>query len=272
MRKLGCFALISTILLISFSSCALPFGSNEAAIATGIAQTQQIVTLNALIETATHMASTPTASDTPAVTRTPAPTRTPRATSTPRWPAIPIETVEGAFREAGYRRYPFTTQDGYAAFRWIKDNPYFNATTFETGSFEIEVLHDPLQNIRAKGIEQKLEVLDRVFPPGFMSQLREENNRYNRSISGSVTGEPDKVNTYDDGWNTVWAEYNAEETIIGSYRVRFSLWWWQSTCPSGYHCYYSDFPGLDFFGDASFTFYTIRLYPLEDCSWQHPSL
>jgi hypothetical protein len=272
MNKLLRLLLLSTILLLIISSCALPFGTNEEAIAAGIAQTQQMGTLNALIETATQMASTPPASNTPALTNTPAPTRTPKATSTPRWPVVPIEDVEGAFRSAGYRRYPFTTADGFAAFMWIKDNNYFHATTYENGEIEIEVLHDPLLNIRAKGIEKKFEVLDRVFPAGFMSQLREENNQYNRSISGSVTGEPDEVRTRDDGWNTIWAEYNAEETVIGNYGIRFSLWWWQSTCPPGYHCSYSDFPGLDFVGDASITFYTIRLYPIEGCYRQDPSL
>ena len=272
MNKLLFFVLLSTILLLIISSCTLPIGTNEEAITTAIAETQQVATLNALIQTATQFALGPPASNTPAPTNTPAPSSTPRTTPTPRWPVVAIEEVEGAFGAAGYRRYPFTTADGYAAFTWIKDNNYFRATTFENGVIEIEVLHDPLQNIRAKGIETKLEILDRVFPSGFMFQLREENNQYNRSISGSVTGEPDEVRTRDDGWNTVWAEYNAEETVIGNYGVRFSLWWWQSTCPPRYHCSYSDFPGLDFEGDASITFYTIRLYPLESGSWKNPSL
>jgi hypothetical protein len=259
-------------LFLIISSCALPFSTNEEAIATGIAQTQQISTLDALIETATQMVLKPPASSTPALTNTPASTSTPRSTSTPSWPVIPIEEVEKAFRDAGYRRYPFTSLDGYAAFTWIKDNVYFRVVTFETGTIDIRVLHDPLQNVRAKAMEEKLEVLDRVFTHGFMSQLRAENNRYNHSISGSVTGEPDDVMTFDDGWNTVWAEYNVEEAVIGNYCVRFSLWWWQSTCPPRYICSYKNFPGIEFTSDASFTFYTIRLYPLEGGNRQGPSV
>jgi hypothetical protein len=264
MRRLF-FIFLSVVLSLIISSCGLSLGMNQAAIATGIAQTQQIATLDALIETATQMAMAPPASDTPKATNTPEPTYTPRPTSTPRWPVIPIEDIEAAFREAGYRRYPFTSLDGYAAFTWIKDSVYFRVVTFETGTIDIRVLHDPLENVRTKAMGEKLEVLDRVFPAGFMSQLRAENNRYNRSISATVAGEPDDVMTFDDGWNTVWAEYNAEETVIGNYRVRFSLWWWQSTCPPRYICSYQNFPGIEFTSDASFTFYTIRLYPVEEC-------
>ncbi len=180
--------------------------------------------------------------------------------------------MEGAFQEAGYSRYPFTTDDGYAALMWIKDNNYFHVATFENGVIEIQILHDPSPNVRERGFEAKLEILDRVFPSDFMAILREENDQYNRSISGRVTGQADEVRTLNDNWNTVWAEYNAEEVLIGNYSVRFSLWWWQSTCPPNYHCWYSDFPGLDFQGDASITFYTIRLSPIDDCCIQSPSL
>jgi LPXTG-motif cell wall-anchored protein len=37
------------------------------------------------------------------------------------------------------------------------------------------------------------------------------------------------------------------------------------TCPpEAWYCYYLDFPGLEFTGDSSLVFYTIRLTPLED--------
>jgi hypothetical protein len=272
MSKLSSLVLIATILSLILSCCSTPFGSNEDAITTAIAETQQVATLNSLIQTATQLAMGPPATDTPAATNIPPPTLPPKVTPTPRWPVVAIEQVEGAFQAAGYSRYPFTTDDGYAALMWIKDNNYFHAATFENGVIEIQVLHDPVPNVRAKGFEEKLEILDRVFVSDFMAQLREENNQYNRAISGRVTGEPDEVRPRNDEWNTVWAEYNAEETIIGNYGVRFSLWWWQSTCPPNHHCWYSDFPGLDFQGDASITFYTIRLSPLENCCFQNPSL
>lgn len=263
--------LISVIVLFVLSTCTNPFEISDEAIATAIVETQQVATLNALIQTATQFAQGTPTPDTPAATNTPAPTR-PRFTPTPWLPIVPIEEVEGAFQAAGYSRYPFKTDDGHSALMWIKDNNYFRAITVEDGTIAIEVLHDPEPHVRAKGFEEKLEILDRVFPADFMSQLREKNNLYNRSISGRVTGEPDEVQKRNDEWNTLWAEYNAEETVLGNYGVRFSLWWWQSTCPPDYHCWYSDFPGLDFQGDASITFYSIRLYPLEDCCVQNPSL
>ena len=96
-----------------------------------------------------------------------------------------------------------------------------------------------------------------------MAKLREEHEAYNESVGPKVSGDPSKMYTYGDNWNIIDAEYNVEETEIGDYYVRFSLWWWQSTCPSKYlYCYYEDFPGLEFTGDSSFTFHTILLIPM----------
>ena len=166
--------------------------------------------------------------------------------------------IESALREAGYKRFPFTTDDGVAGFTWINLSSYEQVTTWEDGSIELQVLNDGTSGERADRMERHLAVLDQVLPIGLMTLLRSEHSSYNRSVSTSVTGEPDELFAYGDEWKTVWAEYNASEVDIGGYGVRFSLWWWQSTCPPQYlYCYYDDFPGLEFTGDSSFVFHTI---------------
>ncbi|MDF1541492.1 MAG: hypothetical protein P1Q69_21515, partial [Candidatus Thorarchaeota archaeon] len=156
--------------------------------------------------------------------------------------------------------------EGSSAFQWIKENPYESITTFEDGSIEIQVLHDKSQSVRNKAVERKLRVLDSVFPSSFMSMLRNENDKYSGTVPTNISGEPDQIFPWNDEWNTIWAQYNSEGVNIEGYSVTFSLWWWQSTCPAGYICWYENFPGLEFDGDSSFVFYTIYLEPLEGSS------
>jgi hypothetical protein len=265
MNKLSFFVLLSTILFLIISSCTIPSGTNEEAITTAIAETQQIAYLNELIQTATQMALEPPASDTPVPINSLEPTNTPRPTSTPRssWTPIAISDFEEVLRDAGYRRYPWTTEDGLSAFNWIRENAYEQVTTWEDGSFELEVLHDSSANVRSEHMEMKFKVMDKVFPREFMTRLRQENKTYNRSVLTNLSGTPDERYAYGGEWQEVWAEYYTEFTSIGGYDVWFSVWWWQSTCPSQYGCYYPNFPGLDFFGDSSFKFYTIYVEPNE---------
>jgi hypothetical protein len=195
-------------------------------------------------------------------TNTPAPTDTPRPTSTPKpsWTPIAIGEFEQALRSAGYSRYPWTTGDGVAAFDWIRENAYEQITTWENGSFELQVLHDPSANIRLDHMERKFRVMDEVFPAEFMTRLRAENEAYNRSVRADVSGSPDDKYAFGGEWQEVWAEYYTESLQIGGYDVWFSIWWWQSTCPAQYlYCYYPNFPGLEFTGDSSFKFYTIHI-------------
>jgi len=227
-----------------------------AVLLAGCAQQEPVV----VVVTATSQPFTETA---PPPTKTPAPTNTPRPTSTPRpsWTPIAIGEFEEELRDAGYRRYPWTTEDGISAFDWIKESAYEQVTTWEDGSFELEVLHDSSANVRLEHMEMKFRIMDRVFPGEFMTRLRQENQAYNRSVLTDLSGKPDERYAYGGEWQEVWAEYYTEFTSIGGYDVWFSVWWWQSTCPSQYGCYYSDFPGLDFFGDSSFKFYTIHIAP-----------
>lgn len=206
----------------------------------------------------------PTATLTPLPTNTPRPTATTRPSPTPQptLEPVPIDQVENALRADGYRRFPLTggSVGGYA---WVKESAYEQVTTWEDGTIELEVLHDPSPAVRLEHMERKFEVLDPVFPEEFMAALRQEHARYNQEVGPNVSGEPVDVYAYGDEWKTIWGEYNVSETEIPGYAVRFSLWWWQSTCPPQYeYCYYEEFPGLEFTGDSSFVFHTIFLWPL----------
>jgi hypothetical protein len=222
-----------------------------------------------IVVTATSPPTTPTFTPLPTETATPLPTNTPEPTPTPlptdtpvpQWDPVDISQVEAALSEAGYSRYPFTNGNGVSGFNWV-DRPYEYVTTWEDGRIELEVLHDKSPILRMERMEEKFAVLDEVMPPEFMAQLREETDAYNNWVPEKVTGKPDYRYAAGDAWQTVWAEYFTESTSIGSYDVWFHLSFWQSTCPPQYsYCYYENFPGLEFTGDSSFTWYTILIRP-----------
>jgi hypothetical protein len=225
-----------------------------------------------IVITATGPAESPTphvivvtATEKPEVTVTSQVTPRPTPTPKPQWQPVSISGIEDAFTDAGYSRYPVVDDDGENFLVWVKDNHYEQVGTWDDGTVVLDILHDKSPTVRADHMERKLSVLDTVLPAGFMSQLRSANDAYNNKIGPMVTGESSEVVTYGGDWQTVKAEYNASETIIGGYLVRFSLWWWQSTCPAQYdYCYYYEFPGLEFTGDSSLVFYTIQLTPAED--------
>ena len=84
------------------------------------------------------------------------PTRAPRPTSTPqpKWEPVAIGDLEQALRDAGYRRYPFTTSEGVSGFDWIKESAYESVTPWGDGSVECQVLHDTSPEIRLEHMEQ----------------------------------------------------------------------------------------------------------------------
>ena len=206
--------------------------------------------------------STLAPTNTPVPTNTPIPSNTPRPipTAAPTWEPAAIADIEAALGKAGYRRFPFATNDGVTGCNWIRDHPYERVTTWADGYVELRVLHDSSASSRAENLERHLAILDPVLPPGFMEELRQEHATYNRSVEPSVTGDPDQIDAYGDEWQTVWGQYNLSESSIGGYYVWLSLWWFQSTCPSSADfCYYEDFPGLEFTGDSSFVFHTVMI-------------
>jgi hypothetical protein len=109
-------------------------------------------------------------------------------------------------------------------------------------------------------MEWKLKILDQIFSSEFMTELRQANDTYNKSVSSSVSGDPAQTWAWHDEWNTVDAQYNVSRTKIESYPVAFALWFEQVTCPSQYSfCDYTDFPGLIFKGQSSIVSYDIEI-------------
>jgi hypothetical protein len=219
-----------------------------------------------IVITATPVPSTAT----PILTITPNPTATnipsPTPSPEPTIPPISIGDFEAALREHGYSRYPFEN-DETTGFTWINESVYEQVTTWDFGGFELQVLHDDSSNVRSNHMERKFDVMDDVFPTGFMSELRSEFESYNQRVRNDTSGEPDDVNAYGGEWQEVWAQYYFEETSVQGYQVSFSVWWWQSTCPDKYlYCFYYNFPGLEFTGDSSFKFLTIYIEPMSEGS------
>jgi hypothetical protein len=206
----------------------------------------------------------PTSTETPhPPTGTSRPTRTPTPTLTPEpdFEPVAIAEVEAALKAAGYRRFPFKNADGTNGFSWVNNNSYERVRTWENGMLELQVLHDKSVQLRSDHMESHFAAVDSVLPPGFMARLREENAAYNQSVNPEVSGEPEHIYPFNDEWHTVYAQYYIDEINLGGYWVDFSLWWWQSTCPSeAVYCYYEDFPGLEFEGDSSFVFYSIFIW------------
>ncbi len=211
--------------------------------------------------------ATPIPTDTPPPpTNTPVPSATPTETPTsvPTLTPVSIAEIEAALGDHGYRRFPTTSADGLKGFTWIKGNAYEQIETWENGTVRLEVLHDRSAAVRRDHVEEKLVVLEQVFPAEFMTALREEHERYNREVGPSISGDPAQLHNYGDEWKTVLGEYNVDQVKIQGYDVRFSLWWWQSTCPPQYlYCYYEGFPGLEFTGDSSFVFHSMEISPPE---------
>jgi len=194
----------------------------------------------------------------------PPPTSTslPTSTPAPRFEPIPIGEVEAALRDAGYRRYPFTNADSISGYYWVKESIYEQTTTWETGAFELQVLHDRAPGVRVDHMERKFEAIAAAFPVEFMLELRNAFARYNELVRPDVSGEPDEVFSFGGDWKDVWAQYYVSEMTIQGYRVTLSVWWWQTTCPPQYlYCYFDQFPGLEFTGDSSFKFLTINMEP-----------
>jgi hypothetical protein len=248
---------IFLIILAVLAACGQKNGEDE------IAPERLAETIVA--QTAAAVSPTPKPTDTPQPTPTntevpPTDTPIPTETPLPTWEPAEIGVIETALRGAGYRRYPFVTNEGVNGFTWINLSSYEQVKTREDGSIELQILQDGSAFERAERMDRHFEVLDNALPAGLMAHLREEHTIYNESVPSSVTGEPVEIFAYRDEFKTVWAEYNASEVDLRGYEVRFSLWWWQSTCPaSAWFCYYRNFPGLEFRGDSSFIFHTILI-------------
>jgi hypothetical protein len=95
-------------------------------------------------------------------------------------------------------------------------------------------------------MEQKLRLLDIIFPAEFMAALHEANEAYLQKLPDSpgISGDLNQVwpPSWNDPWKCLEAQYNVSNEMTGSYPVVFSLWYWQITCPEGYICWFPNFP------------------------------
>ena len=211
--------------------------------------------------------STPTETPSPTPTLIPSstPTETPSPTSTPE--PVTVAEFEAVLRDYGYSGYPFKGFGNYTDLRpgetgyiYSADNVYEPVIVYTDGYIRLEVLNDP--DTRASHMEQKLRMLDELFPAEFMAELRQANDTYLETAQRGVSGDPAQLwpRSASDFWSSLEAQYNVSSTTIGSYPVAFSLWFWQIECPAGYVCWFPTFAGQVFLGQSSFTFYNIEIY------------
>jgi hypothetical protein len=186
----------------------------------------------------------------PVNTLTPIPTR------------VTVAEFEKGLFNNGYIRRPFSSpvRPGVEASSWDKENVWEAIYVYKDGYVRLEVLHTPSADTRAQHMEMKFQILDKIFPASFMSQLRQANDTYNKSGPSLVTGNCPHSWKYYDEWDSLEAQCNVSNSTIGSYPVAFALWYYQVTCPPQYeYCYYPSFGGQVFYGQSSFTFYTIEI-------------
>ncbi len=199
-----------------------------------------------------YVTGTAVPTSTPLPTYTPSPTHVvpPTAVPSPTPKPVSIDALEAALKDAGYKRSPFYDEKGQSAFSWMKYSDYEWLNIWPDGTIRLNILDVRSPDVRKERMERQLKVLDSVFPPEFMTRLRQENETYNASARPSVSGEPDRMYppAAGDPWSSLQGRYNPSETLIESHPVAFALWFWQLTCPSQYGCYMTDFPRSDFCG------------------------
>jgi hypothetical protein len=206
----------------------------------------------------------PTIEIIPTATNTPIPPTavpSPTYTITPYVAPVTVAQLESALIKAGYSRYPFSAPIRKGeAYIYVKENVFEEIYVYKDGFVRLEILDAPSVETRAQHMETKLQVLDKVFPADFMSELRKANDAYNKTASSSISTNCPQTWALHDEWNTKYAQCDVSSTTIGSYPVSFALWFYQVTCPSyADFCWFPDFPGQFFIGDNSFTFYDIEL-------------
>ena len=173
-----------------------------------------------------------------------------------------MNVINKALLDNGYSRAPFDDPKYGEGFSWSHGNQYEQIYTWNNGYIKLEILHASSPTSRTAHMEEKFKLLDSVFSASFMTELRQQNNSYNQSVKSSVSGDPAYMapQVPGDEWNTVWAEYNVDNTTIESLPVTFALWFSQVTCPPQYsYCFRPGFPGLEFVGQSSLTYYTIEI-------------
>jgi hypothetical protein len=210
---------------------------------------------------------TPVPTDTPTETPEPTvtPTETPAPTATPQM--VTVAQLDALLQDSGYSRQPFTgigtytvLRPGETGFVYNGDNWMEPVIVYDDGYVRFEVLNN--LDTRASRMELKLQMLDELFPPEFMAELREAHAAYLETAGRAVSGTANELwpPPAQDFWSSLEGQYNVSNTTIGSYDVTFSLWFWQIECPEGYICWFPAFGNQVFLGQSSFVFYNIELW------------
>jgi hypothetical protein len=251
--------LLSLFVAVLISSCGALAPEPRVVVVTATAEPTQIIT------------NTPTPRPPTRIpTFTPLPSATPQPTEVP----VTIEEVRTALRSDGYKRFPFVNEDGLSGFNWIKGNAWEQIITWEDGTVRLEVIDDKSAVVRDTHMEVKLKLLDTLFSPRFMDELRRQHQTYNGTVGPSVSGQPNSMtpSSPNDPWEYKIGEYNVKDLTIGGLPVHFALWWWQVTCPDVYlYCYMTNFPGTNFTGQSSIVLYTITIWLTPESGGSEPT-
>jgi hypothetical protein len=265
--RAGMLALVFSLLLGACSN--LPSATDApptdvSAPAEAPAATQPPPTATSVPPTETPV---PTATNTPEPTATNTPEPTPTATPTATVAPITVAQFDALLREFNYTRQTFKGIGQYTDLRpgeigyiYSGDNWLEPVVVYEDGLVRMQVLNN--LDARVADMEEKLVMLDRLFPADFMAELRAAQDAYLATVGRGITGEAAQVwpPPPQDFWSSLEGQYNLSESTIGSYKVAFSLWFWQIECPEGFICWFPAFGDTIFLGQSSFTFYTIEIY------------
>jgi hypothetical protein len=201
--------------------------------------------------------ATATSTEVPTATNTLAPSPTATATSV----SVNVEALRNAFEKNGYGSYSYedkALRPNVAGTMFYKDNPYNQVIIYKDGFTRLQALSGKDASARARQMEAHFQVLDTVYPASFMKELRSAFETYNNASTGRISGTADKTWALGDAWRNVYAMYNKSSATVGGMPVNLYLWFWQISCPQGYICWMTDFPGEVFVGDNSYTFVEVQ--------------
>lgn len=249
-----------SIVVIALITLACGTTSTNA-VQTAVAQTQAAASTQAAAQVQPIATETTAALSIPAIPPTPTKTPVPTLVPTPTSVVVSVEMLTNALVNSGYSNNPIEDQAlhrGVSASMFYKANPYNQVILYDDGFLRLQALTNTDPAVRTSEMEAHFEVLDQLYPESFMSDLRAAFETYNSSSTGRISGNAVKTWALGDEWSNVYAKYQESITTVGAIPVSQYLWFWQISCPEGYICWMTDFPGEVFLGDNSYTFLELQ--------------